>query len=285
MMSSITSRLVVAAICAAKSCLLIAAPAMADATKIFAKYAEGSEQVVNHAAWDGLLKKYVLEGADGLNRVRYKAFKADDHDTLKRYVASLEAVQPTSLGKAEQYAYWANLYNAKTIDVILDAYPVKSIKDISLSGGFVQFLKQSVGAGGPWKAKIMTVEGEQLSLDDVEHNILRPIFKDPRVHYAVNCASIGCPNLQSAAFTGAALEEMLDAGARAYINSPRGFDVKSGSIKASSIYNWFQVDFGGSASGVLEHAAQYAEPSLQATLRAARAIDEYVYDWNLNDVQ
>lgn len=264
---------------------MIAGPAMADATQTFSKFTEGSTKTIDHSVWDALLKKYVVAGPDELNRVRYQAFKSNDHPVLKEYVASLEAVSPETLGRPEQFAYWANLYNAKTIDVVLDAYPVKSIREITPNAGLFDLLKKSVGAGGPWKAKIMRVAGEDLSLDDVEHNILRPIFKDPRVHYAVNCASVGCPNLQRAAFTGQTLEPQLNAGAKAYINSSRGFDVKNGSITASSIYSWFQVDFGGNAVGVRRHAIPFAEPGLKAKLAAATTIDAYAYDWSLNDAQ
>jgi len=110
------------------------------------------------------------------------------------------------------------------------------------------------------------------------------VFNDPRVHYAVNCASVGCPNLQPTAFTRAKLDEMLDAGATAYINSPRGFAIAGGDITASSIYKWFQVDFGGNEQAVLDHAAKYAKPGLKSKLSAHRNIADYRYDWSLNDV-
>lgn len=276
---SIVNATVTAAILSAFS-----VPVAADISK-FSKFTSKAAIAVDHSAWDKLLKTYVVPGADGLNRVRYKAFKAVGRTDLKGYIKSLEAVSPTTLSRSEQFAYWANLYNAKTINVVLDAYPVKSIRDISIKGGLLGFLKKSVGAGGPWKAKIMKVEGEQLSLDDIEHGILRAFFKDPRVHYAVNCASVGCPNLQVAAFTGTKLEKMLNAGAKSYVNSPRAFISRNGDIKASSIYQWFQSDFGGSAQGVLRHAAKYAGPKLKSKLAASRQITEYGYNWSLNDVR
>ena len=98
----------------------------------------------------------------------------------------------TDYNKKEQLAYWINLYNSLTIKVVLEHYPVKSIKEIKLSGIFKP---------GPWKKELVIIEGKKLSLDNIEHDILRPIWKDNRVHYAVNCASIGCPNLQNSAFT------------------------------------------------------------------------------------
>jgi len=248
--------------------------------EIFSAHSAGSATKIDHSAWNALLAKYVVAGRDGLNRVAYAKFKAEGHTKLKAYVAALARVDVAKLDRPEQFAFWANLYNAKTIDVVLDHYPVKSIKDISLGGSLTALV-----TGGPWKAKVVQVAGQDLSLDDIEHGLLRKIFKDPRVHYAVNCASVGCPNLSNQAFTGATLEAQLDAGARAYINSPRGVRVTGGNVTASSIYKWFQEDFGGSAAGVLQHARAYANDDLKAALSGARSISGYDYDWALNDAR
>ena len=252
----------------------------AKVAKIFAKHATTGGLVLDHSQWDKLLKTYVVAGSDGLNRVNYKKFKAGGHATLSSYIATLEKVDPAKLGKNEQFAYWANLYNAKTIEIVLAKYPVKSIKKIRLGGSIFASI-----TGGPWKAKVMKVKGTKLSLDDIEHGILRPVFKDARVHYAVNCASVGCPNLGTEAFTGARLDEQLNKAAAAYINSPRGFKTSGGKVTASSIYKWFRDDFGGNESGVLAHANKYASPALKAKLASGRGINGYGYDWNLNDAK
>lgn len=247
---------------------------------LFAKTAERSASKVDHSAWDRLLKAYVELGADGLNRVDYARFKQEGRTTLESYIASLEATEPSRLDRAEQFAFLVNLYNAKTIALVLERYPVKSIRDIALGGGLV-----AVFTGGPWKAKVLRLKGIDLSLDDIEHTILRALFKDPRVHYAVNCASMGCPNLSRDAFTGPTLEAQLDAAARTFVNSPRAFRFEDGRLISSSIYNWFKADFGGSDHGVLRHAMQYALPALAARLSRRTAIDTDDYDWRLNDVQ
>lgn len=261
--------------------LAIPRPAKAaNVAKIFAAHSQGTGTLVDHSAWDKLLKTYVAPGKDGLNRVRYGKFKAKGRAALTSYLTSLSKVDPAKLDKNEQFAFWVNLYNAKTIDVILSKYPVKSIKDIRLGGSFFANI-----TGGPWKAKIVTIKGTKLSLDDIEHGILRPIFKDPRVHYAVNCASVGCPNLDTDAFTGATLQQQLNKAAAAYINSSRGFNVKSGRITASSIYKWFRDDFGGSEAGVFAHAKKYASPALKTKLASIGSISSYNYDWNLNDAK
>ncbi|MEQ1616106.1 MAG: DUF547 domain-containing protein [Hyphomicrobiaceae bacterium] len=270
---------------AAMMALAICIPAVtvvhaADANPAFKRLAAGSTTTVDHAAWDRLLKAYVVSGADGLNRVAYARFKAEGHAALKAYVAALQKVDPATLDRSEQFAFWVNLYNAKTIDVVLDKYPVKSIKDISLGGGLKTLI-----SGGPWQAKIMKVSGVDLTLDDVENTILRPIYRDPRVHYSVNCASVGCPNLAVEAYTGGKLEAMLEAGAKAFVNSPRGALVEGGTIKASSIYEWFQADFGGSEATVLDHLRKYASPALTEQLNKIGRIARYDYDWQLADAK
>ncbi|MEL6292615.1 MAG: DUF547 domain-containing protein, partial [Pseudomonadota bacterium] len=176
----------------------------------------------------------------GLNLFDYAGAKANALGSIKAYLKDLQEVDPAKLGRDEQFAYWANLYNAKTIEVVVEAYPVDSIRKISIDGGLFGFLKKSAGLAGPWKAKIIKVSGTELSLDDVEHEIMRKVFADPRVHYSVNCASIGCPNLRTSAFTGANLQTELDAGAVEFINHDRGIAVDdSGNVTASSIFSWF----------------------------------------------
>lgn len=256
------------------------AAAAQSARNIVSRHDRNSTIAINHAAWDRLLSKFVKPGADGLNRVDYAAFKASGHDQLKTYLLSMGRVDPRALNRKEQFAYLANLYNAKTIDIVLDHYPITSIKDISLGGGlFAAF------TGGPWKAKVVSINGVSLSLDDIEHEILRKVYKDPRVHYAVNCASVGCPNLGPRAFTGATLDAQLDAAARAFVNSPRGARIKSNQVAVSSIYEWFKADFGGNNTGVLRHLMKYAEPRLAAELKSIGAIANHDYDWRLNDIK
>jgi hypothetical protein len=257
-------------------------PVSAQAASLVATFGKSAEggKTVDHGAWDQLLKTYVTTDAGGLNRVDYKAFKAKGHSQLKAYVSQLQAVDVPSLSKQEQFAFWSNLYNARTVDIVLDKYPVKSIKDISLGGGL-----KTLVTGGPWQAKVVKVNGVDLSLDDIENEILRAIYKDPRVHYAVNCASVGCPNLLREAFTGAKLDAQLEAGARDFINSPRGLKIEGDKVWASSIYDWFKADFGGSVASITAHMAKYAEPELKAKLAKVTAISSYGYDWALADAK
>jgi len=233
-----------------------------------------SSQTIDHSAWGSLLDGNLIKHNTGVNHFQYELVSQTDKDNLNDYLVYLTKVKISQYNRNEQRAYWINLYNALTVNVVVRNLPVRTIKEIS-SGFF---------SGGPWKKKLVKIEGEELSLDDIEHRILRPIWRDPRLHYAVNCASIGCPNLQAKAFTAANSESLLDKGARDYINHPRGVKIgNSGQLQVSSIYVWFSDDFGGEA-GVLKHFRQFAEPPLANALQRVSAIDDDYYNWNLNGV-
>ena len=238
-------------------------------------HAAGAAGTIDHRAWDGVLAAHLRPDTDGINRFDYAAALAD-RAGIDGYVRALAATPISRFDRAEQFAYWVNLYNALTIQVVLDHYPVTTIRDIDISPGLF--------ANGPWGADLVEVEGEALTLDDIEHRILRPIWQDPRIHYAVNCAALGCPNLQPVAFTGANTENLLDAGARAFVNHARGARVGRNGLFVSSIYVWFDEDFGGTDAGVIAHLRGYAQPALAAGLAGVDRIDDDGYDWGLNDV-
>ena len=254
----------------------LAAP-KADAWPRWEAHVAGSERAVDHDPWDAILAEVVSLGDDGVARVDYPALTGDAlRGQLDGYIAQLASTPVSELDRAEQQAYWINLYNALTLQVMRDHYPVDSIQDVDISPGLF--------SSGPWGAELIAVEDEILTLDDIEHRILRPLWRDPRIHYAVNCASIGCPNLQGRAWRAATLDADLEAAATAYVNHDRGFTVDDGDLVVSSIYDWFIADFGGNDKGVLRHLAQYAGPDRQAILQSARRISDHRYDWALNDL-
>ncbi len=259
------------------ACLSLAPARAQELDQYFATNNAASTMTVDHSAWDRLLGAYVVASPDGINRFAYGRVSTSDKKALKAYLTALQGVKVTALKPDEQRAFWINLYNALTIDVVLDRYPVKTIKDISLGGGFF--------SSGPWKASLVTVEGRKLSLDNIEHDILRKVWSDPRVHYAVNCASMSCPNLLAKAFTGASLDTMLTQGARAYINHPRGVRVSGTKVYLSRIYNWYRSDFGATDMELLRHLAAFAEPVLKKQLGGVEAIAGYDYDWSLNEAK
>jgi Protein of unknown function, DUF547 len=232
---------------------------------------------------DELLMHYLVQADDGINRVDYARWQAStaDRSRLDGYLVALAARVPSAMTRNEAFAYWANLYNAATLKIVVDRYPVKSIRDIKSDTG----LFDVKGYIGPWRTKVATVEGRQVSLDDIEHEIMRPTFKDPRVHYAVNCASIGCPNLAPRAWRAETLDKYLDMAARAFINHPRGVLVRpDGTLRVSSIYKWYKEDFGGTNAGVIDHLRRYAGPELSAKLAAGTRGFDDEYDWTLNQV-
>ena len=233
-----------------------------------------STKTINHNAWGQFLSKYVRTNAQGLNLVAYNKVTARDKQNLQQYITYLQSIPIDNYSRPVQEAYWINLYNAETVNLVLQHYPVKSILDINISPGL--FKK------GPWDAKVLTVEGQKLSLNDIEHRILRPIWNDPRLHYSVNCASISCPNLQKQPFTGANINRQLNRAATQYINSPRGVDIKQGKLILSSIYDWYRPDFGGTTQDVIKHLKEYAKPALRQQLNGYNKISGYEYNWNLN---
>lgn len=236
-----------------------------------------AEASIDHSAWAAFLSRYLETGSDGVNRVAYQRVTPDDAAALKTYIDQLAATAISGYARPEQMAYWLNLYNALTVQVILEHYPVESIRDIDISPGLF--------SDGPWGKKLVNIEDEAVSLDDIEHQILRPIWQDPRIHYAVNCASIGCPNLQPAPFEPDMLDAQLDDAAIEFVNHRRGVDIADGRVTVSSIYSWFEEDFGSNDQGVIAHLKAYAEPDLAMKLEAVSSISGHDYDWQLNDAR
>jgi hypothetical protein len=239
---------------------------------------ESSVIVVDHSLWQQVLDQYVVERSQQ-TYVQYNLLKQvqSNNNTqssiVDQYLEYLATVNPLTLSRQEQQAYWLNLYNAATVQLIVRNYPVSSIT--KLGKGLFSF--------GPWNDDIVAVNQQKISLNDIEHGILRPIYDDPRIHYAVNCASFSCPNLLTTAFTGENIEALLDKGARDYINHTRAVLVKDDELVLSKIYDWFQEDFGSSEEGVISHIKQYANSDLLEQLNAVNSNKiRYAYDWKLN---
>jgi hypothetical protein len=230
---------------------------------------EANNAKINHSAWQQILNRYLnSKHHSGINRFNYRALKANktNRNKLNTYIRYLESINPRRYSKKVQKAYWINFYNALTVKVIVDNYPISSIKKIGWFGR------------GPWNNKYVTVLGKKLSLNNIEHNILRPIWRDPRIHYAVNCASISCPNLVSKAYTSANTNFLLNNAAKDYINHRRGVQFKGRKLVISNIYQWYQIDFGN----VKKHLIKYAKPKLAKRLRNYHGSFSYDYNWNLN---
>ncbi|WP_282170191.1 DUF547 domain-containing protein [Ruegeria atlantica] len=229
---------------------------------------------VDHRDWTAFLHRYVVADGKGVNRVTYGQVTQADRARLDEYLVDLQAIDPARLTRDQQLAYWINLYNALTADVVLENYPVASIRDI----------KDGPLSIGPWNQPLARVAGQELTLNDIEHRIIRPTFGEPRIHYALNCAAVGCPNLMDRAWQAETLERDFAAAEHAYINDPRGvqFDQRGGLI-LSKIFIWFREDFGPNEKSVLAYIATAAEPELRARLQQTPRVKAYQYDWALND--
>ncbi|MEO0368862.1 MAG: DUF547 domain-containing protein, partial [Pseudomonadota bacterium] len=207
------------------------------------------------------------------NLVRYKAVTSDANAGLEQYLQMLQSIDPRELNKAEQFAYWVNFYNAATVRVILDEYPTRSI----LRTGKKFF------AIGPWDDKVATVAQQKITLNDIEHRILRPIWNDHRIHFIVNCASIGCPNLSKQALTASNAEALLNQAAKDYLNHPRGFELKGDKLYLSTIFKWYAKDFGQTKLEMLETLGHYLTKPKQQTISDSSPKIKYRYDWSLNE--
>ena len=234
---------------------------------------ESNAATIDHGPWQELLDAHLQEHPSGINRFDYAGLKAnaENYKKLSSYLMGLTRHDPRAYSRNAQKAYWINLYNGLTVYVIVGRYPVESIRDI----------KSGLLTPGPWERELITIQDEKLTLDNIEHGILRPIWKDPRIHYAVNCASIGCPSLSPEAYRSDNLERLLEKGARDYVNHPRGMQIVDDELVVSSIYDWFKVDFGDTDEGVLAHLRQYATPENAKMLEGRDDFDDY-YDWKLN---
>ncbi len=237
---------------------------------------ESNKSHINHDVWQATLDKYLVLHESGINRFDYAALKSTPQDVAKlnTYLNRLQALDPRTYARREQKAYWINFYNALTVKIVTDAYPVDSIK--AIHEGWMP-------RSGPWGDIHAHVLDKPLTLDNIEHGILRPIWQDARIHYAVNCASLGCPNLAPKAYTSANLNTLLEQGARSYVNHVRGVDVVDADfLVISSIYDWFIADFGDSEKAVIEHLIEYASDGLADQLRNFSGAIDYAYDWDLN---
>lgn len=211
----------------------------------------------SHEAWDVLLKKYV--SASG--KVNYKGFKSDKNK-LEDYLKTLSNNAPESAWpKAEQMAFWINAYNAYTIKLIVDNYPLSSITKLD--------------GGKPWDQKWIKIGGKTYSLNNIENDILRPQFKDARIHFAINCAAKSCPPLLNAAWTANNLNNNLDAQAKKFINNTTFNKLSEKKAEVSKIFDWYKEDFGN----LIAFLNKYAN-----TKAGAKAKVSFLeYDWALNE--
>lgn len=254
------------------SSLAVAAPENKPLT-FWSDSNESNKAIVNHTSWQKLLDTYLdSKHPSGINRFNYAAVNTKDQKALSNYIKQLQQLNPRDLNRAEQKAFWINLYNALTVELIVKDYPIKSITKLG----------KSIFAFGPWDDILIDIQGQELTLNNIEHGILRPFFNDNRIHYGVNCASISCPNLSATAYTSENTDQLLEQGAKQYVNHRRGAIFEKEVLKVSSIYHWYKDDFGGNNKSLIEHLIHYAEADLAKQLSNYQGDIEHDYDWNLN---
>jgi Protein of unknown function, DUF547 len=211
----------------------------------------------DYKSWDVFLKKYVSATGD----VDYKSIKTNKK-SLDSIVRSFSMVTISSAwSKNDQLAFWINAYNAFTIDLIVNNYPLKSI--------------QNLDGGKPWDVKRITIGGKKYSLNNMENDIIRPQFKDARIHFAVNCGAKSCPPLLNAAFMGKTLESQLDAVTKKFINNAKYQTITPSKLTLSKIFDWYAVDFGDIKTFISKYSGTKVNNNAVVIFKE--------YDWSLND--
>lgn len=219
---------------------------------------------VNHSGWTRILKTNV--NSEGL--VNYKNLH-NHSESLNKYLELLSKNAPTTnWSKDEKKAYWINAYNAFTVKLIIDNYPVESIKDIA---GSIYKVNTA------WDIKFITIGSKTYDLNNIEHGILRKDFNDPRIHFAINCASISCPILRDEAYVASELNEQLDEQAKVFINDQSKNNISSNGIQLSKIFSWFKGDFTKNSS-LVDFINQYSSIEISRDDK----INHMDYDWSLN---
>jgi hypothetical protein len=221
---------------------------------------------LTHKGWNTLLNKHVDEAGN----VDYKGFKSEEK-ALNEYLTVLSKNHPDNSWKRnDRLAFWINAYNASTVKLIVKNYPVKSIKDL---GGSIYKVNT------PWDIKFIKIGEEVYDLNNIEHGMIRKEFSDPRIHFAVNCASVSCPKLRNEAYVGTTIEQQLEDQAKYFINNKVKNQIKSTKkANLSKIFRWYKGDFTSSGMSIVEYINQYADVKLEADAK----IEFLDYDWDLN---
>ncbi|MDX2128746.1 MAG: DUF547 domain-containing protein [Chloroherpetonaceae bacterium] len=237
----------------------------------------GAPNSFDHSIFDAVLKKYVVNG-----KVNYKGLKQEP--LFKDYLNQLEKADLTQLKtREEKIAFWINAYNAYTLKLILDNYPVKSIRDVTFLGntifGFVS---------GPWKKEFCKVGGKVYSLDYIEHEILRKELGEEKIHFAVNCASESCPILRPEAYRGERLKEQLNDQLQIFLSDTlkNQFKFEENTLYLSPIFDWYANDFKKNGKALLDYLKPYLTQSQQKILESGTVEIKFMdYDWSLNEVK
>lgn len=231
-----------------------------------------------HQTFTDILKKYVINGL-----VDYKGLQKDKE--LDKYLAQLSNTNPDKLNRNEKLAFWINAYNAFTLQVVRDNYPIESITDLHTGGKIIGYLLGKT----VWDKEFIAINNKKYALNDIEHKILRKM-NEPRIHFAVVCASISCPELRNEAFEGDNIEAQLQEQTTKFLNdkSRNHFDLKNRKAYVSEIFNWFGEDFGKTDENILKFISKFVPDNISKDIQSNISnwgIFFNDYDWGLNDLK
>lgn len=240
--------------------------------------AAGNLSAQDHQLFTDVLKKHVRNGL-----VDYKNLKVDN--TFDKYLSQLRATNPDKFDRNEKLAFWINSYNAFTLQIVIDNYPIESITDLHTGGKIIGYLLGKT----VWDKEFITINNKKYSLNDIEHKILRKL-NEPRIHFAIVCASASCPELLNEAFESNTLEIQLERQTIRFLEDKtrNDFDLKNKNANISELFNWFEEDFGESDEDILKFIAKYVSKNISTEILSnisKWSISHKDYDWSLNEIK
>ncbi len=226
------------------------------------------KEKIDYSAYEEFLGKYIKSAKGGMSRFDYKNIPSTGHDLIKKQMSVMENVRVTNYDRDTQLGYWLNLYNIIVLDAVLENYPISSIRDVS----------------DIWKAKRVKIQSQELSLDDIEHNIIRPLYKDWRIHAALNVATVSSGRIPAKAY-GYNIEKELDDIAKEWLQRPDVFRISDNTVSLSTVFKWYKEDFGNSTEELfMKISGHLNESASTKLLQLKKPKIRYNYVWDLNDM-
>lgn len=231
---------------------------------------------VNHDAWQEILSTYVDDAhQSGINRFNYSAVTSGDARKLKAYLAYLQQFDPRQLNSEEAKAFWINLFNAIQVERVIETFQNGSNRAIN------RLLDGRLRAGSRWSRDAVEIAMQTLSLNDIEHGILRPIWKDPRMHFAIISCSLGGANIQKTAFNGENNEALLEKAKTEFLQHPRAVRIQGSELILNTVFDWYATDFGSNRQAVLTYLRNNVDEKTREAMRGLSRVS-YEYSWDLN---
>lgn len=244
----------------------VAAQPASSITEHWRAHNADSRATIDHSAFTAFLQKYVVERDDAPNLVRYGAVTAADRQALQAYIRALTAVPLSRYNRSEQLAYWLNLYNAALLNLVLQHYPIASVRDINQ----------------PWDTPVVKIDGVALTLAQIRTDILWPIWREPMACYGLSWAALGGPELRASAYRGSAVYAQLRAAAKAFVRSPQGFAIKNDRLYLSRFFTFNKNAFGRSSAALISQLREHVPPASSARLDIFDRIAGFRFNWQLN---